>query len=727
MGKIFIIAEKKEVGIQIVSCLSNKDWEKEIKVVKGGYYEDNNHISSWAMGHLFSQKKPNELNENWGLWKPLNSIDEYKMKDMSSYLDKLKTPSFDKYKKNQIQVLKSLFERKDIDKIIICTDADAEGEAIGRDILSLNKNKNIPVYRMWNPFSFKSKDAVNEAMKKILPINDKKYENLYSQQKARSNADYLLGMKITKNLSEFNGAMFETGRLKGLLVSILAKRELDIKNFTPKTYWRVNGLLNNLKFNHFYKNDDNEETSSYFSKDRLKEALDVFNKNKNCGIVELNETKESTTKERPLPLSGTDFSNEMMKKYKISLDVCNKILSFLREEGLTSYQGTNGRYFSENDKDEALLCIDVASKYFKNEPLVKDIKFNIKSAIFDNKKAEKQNHPPLTVRAKIPNDAMFKELETKSKLPFLKESYELILKRVICHFLENDLILKQKIIISIDGYKFKLEGSKAINQGWRTFMNMEIKDNTFDATKIKVGDKIVFDSINLEEDLTTAPKLYTIQKLANMMLNVSKEINIMIDETDDKERKKELEFIKKTLNGAEGIGTDRTRPTIISQLEEFGFFETKGKDKEISLLEKGWIYYEVLPTALKDFKLCANWENSFENIRNGDLSLKEFISSVDEALFSMIEEIHSKPKKNSSSSSSSSSKTNNEELVVTAKTYRLGDKFLFKSFNFKDLTKTEALKLLKGETIEVKRVSKADKPYTLKIKFIGDGKVEVIN
>lgn len=73
--------------------------------------------------------------------------------------------------------------------------------------------------------------------------------------------------------------------------------------------------------------------------------------------------------------------------------------------------------------------------------------------------------------------------------------------------------------------------------------------------------------------------------------------------------------------------------------------KTKGKDKEISLLEKGWIYYEVLPTALKDFKLCADWENSFENIRNGDLSLKEFISSVDEALFSMIEEIHSKPKK----------------------------------------------------------------------------------
>ena len=73
MGKIFIIAEKKEVGIQIVSCLSNKDWEKEIKAVKGGYYEDNNYLSSWAMGHLFSQKKPNELNENWGLWKPLLS------------------------------------------------------------------------------------------------------------------------------------------------------------------------------------------------------------------------------------------------------------------------------------------------------------------------------------------------------------------------------------------------------------------------------------------------------------------------------------------------------------------------------------------------------------------------------------------------------------------------------------------------------------------------------
>lgn len=744
VGKIFIVAEKKEVGIQIVCSLQSKDWEKEIKTVKGGYYEDSKYISSWAMGHLFTQKKPSEINESWGLFHVLDSVDAYKMQEMSGFLDKLKTPSSDKFKKNQIQVLKKLFERNDIDKIIICTDADAEGEAIGRDILTLNKNSKTPVFRLWNSGSFKSKDSVDDSFSKILPINDKKYEFLFAQQKARSGSDYLLGMKITKNLTELYGNILETGRLKGLLISILAKKELDIKNFIPKPYWKVAGIIKKgatLKFPHFYKNEDNEEGSLIYTKEQVDSLLDICKKHSNTGIVDLNETKETISKERPLPLSGTDFANEMMKKFKISLDECNKILAFLREEGLTSYQGTNGRYFSKNDKEEVLMCINVGKEYFKSEPLIKSLNFDITSSIFNDKKAEKQNHTPLTVRAKIPNDSMFKELESKSKLPFLKESYELILKRVICNFLEEDLLLKQKVIISIDGNKFKLEGSKAIKQGWRELVGMEISDNTFDASSISIGSKIIFDSITTEEDLTTTPKLYTVQKLVNMMLNVSKEINALINESTDKDAKKELEEIKKTLKNAEGIGTDRTRPTIIKDLEEFGFFSTHGKEKEISLLKKGWEYFDVLPSALKSFKLCAEWETSLQDIRNGDLTYKEFIKQVDEMLYSMIEELHKGKKvvvsKRDNSSygsekkegaSSGFKKRDDDELVETPKTFRLGDNFVFKTIFGKNLTKSEAKKILLGEVVVLDRVSKEGKKYSPKVALSSskDGKVDML-
>lgn len=744
MGKVLIIAEKKEVGVQIVSCLSGLDWEKEILKVKGGYFENNKYISSWAMGHLFVQKRPHEVDSTWGLFSYFDNIEDYKMKDMTETLLKkgylFKTPSPDKYKKNQIAVLKKIFERNDIDKIIICTDADAEGEAIGRDILSLNKSKNIPIFRMWNSGSFKSPDAVDEAMKKLKPITDKKYINLYNQQKARNILDYSVGMKITKNITDTQGRMFETGRLKALLISILAKRELDIKNFVPKPLWKIYGMLGSLKIPHVYKDEEKNDVVSIYLKEQFENSLQICKNNNNTGIIKVLDKKKSSSSNRPLPLSGTDFSSEMIEKYKLSLDTCNEILSFLREEGYTSYQGTNGRYYSVNDKDEVLMCIDVAKKYYSKEPLIKTLNFDIKNPIFDDKKAEKQNHTPLSVRAKIPNDAIFKELEEKSKLPFLKESYELILNRVICHFLEADEFIKQKLVISIEDIDFVLDGIKPIKQGWRALLKSELKDTTFNDDGLKVGSKIKFDSIKTEESTTTKPKPYTVKKLLSMMMNVGKEINLMISETDDIEEKKRLEKIKKTLTNPDvgGIGTDRTRPNLVNELVKFEYISLKGKEQIISLLEKGWDIFDLLPFALKDFGLCANWEMAFEDIRNGDLSLEELVYKVDDELGKMIEEIHqknpiSKAKKrdftsNSPKKESNSKNTDSSTLIETPKTFKLGDKFVFKNALGKDLTKKEAEKILKGEEIEVKRVSATTKnEYKARIKLgsSNDGKIEV--
>jgi DNA topoisomerase III len=743
MGKkTFLIAEKKEVGIQIVSCLSNLDWEKELPKVKGGYFENSEYISSWAMGHLFVQKKPREIDANWGLFTFSESIEDYKLKEMTSLLInhpyKFKTPSNDKYKKNQIAVLKKIFERNDIDKIIVCTDADAEGEAIGRDILTLNKNKNIPIFRLWNTGSFKSPDAIKDSFSKLKPLSDKKYENLYKQQRARNTCDYMVGMKITKSITDTQGTIFETGRLKALLISILAKRELDIKNFKPRPLWKIYGELGSLKIAHSYKDEDNKEVVSIYDEKQMKDTLEICNRNKNIGLIELLEKNKTSTKERPLPMSGTDFSNEMMDKYKISLDNCNKILSFLREEGLTSYQGTNGRYFSKNDKDEVVMCIDVAKQYFKGEKIIESMKFDINNSIFNDKKAEKQNHTPLTVRAKIPNDTLFKDLEVKSKLPYLKEAYELILKRVICNFLEADELIKQKMVISIEDKKFILEGTKPIRQGWREILpSMKIKDTTFDDSELKVGSKVKFDSIKVEESTTTKPSVYTVKKLLSMMLNVSKELNLLIAESDDIDEKKRLEAIRKTLKSSDvgGIGTDRTRPTLVSELKDFEYIDIKGKDQTITLLEKAWKIYDLLPSALKDFGFCANWENKFEDIRNGDLGFEEFVLDVDSHLFKMIEEIHLKtpiskenkrePKASKDNSSAQESK---DVLIETPKTFKLNNKFVFKNALGKDLTKKEAEKILKGEQIEISRISNKTKtPYKAKIVLASsnDGKLEV--
>ena len=141
-------------------------------------------------------------------------------------------------------------------KIIIAADADAEGEAIGRDmIFRINPNIDIPIYRLWNTGSFKSKEAVEKSMRDIMPYDSEVYENLYDSQKARSNADFIAGMKVTKVLVDHYNKKFYVGRVKSVVVSLIGDRINEIKDFVPKKYYQISGKKEDLELSHFYYKD----------------------------------------------------------------------------------------------------------------------------------------------------------------------------------------------------------------------------------------------------------------------------------------------------------------------------------------------------------------------------------------------------------------------------------------------------------------------------------------
>jgi len=639
MSKILILTEKRSAGYEIASTLGDQKLGSDLNALdqlskKQGFLEGDNYILTWAAGHLYTQLSPKDIDPSYGLYQKLATPEEYKLKDMHKRIKKI--PSDSPNKSRQRKIIKDQLSRLDLQEIVIATDADAEGETIGRDMIFLTHPKvNVPIKRLWNTGSWKAKESVAKAMSNLMPYDDAKFESLYQSQLARSDCDYLTGMKLTKAAVDHYNKPFYIGRVKGVITSLVGNRELEIKNFKPSPFWKMVGKKGDLEMSHFYyaetgeKEDDGTpkvaKESNYFTKDDIDQVKGSLEADNLEVTVEKFDTETTVSKSRPLPLSGTDFATEMMGKYKISYTQCNDILQYLRDEGFTTYQGTNGRYFSKDDKVDVQASLEALKAYFG----MNEVDFTTDTYIFNDKKAAKQNHPPLSVTPKVPTEQDFSIWEN-NKLPKLKEAYEMIAKRIMVAFLEDDKIEKQHLIVSSkDGYKFELTGRKALVQGWRSFIGEEIEDTTFTSEDpLSPGSKLNLDSIEIKEGLTKAPALYSTKTLLATMLNVSRVVDHLIKDSEDPEQIKKYKEIKKLLKNAEGIGTDRTREGIINDLFENEIIQKDKKDA-LTLTPRGWELWKVYPEALKSIVLTATWENGFEAIRRGEKTHIEFISEVD--------------------------------------------------------------------------------------------------
>lgn len=641
--KILVLTEKREAASDMAATLGDPGLGNNASGLatlgkQQGYLEGETYLFTWAAGHLFSQIKPKEIDPEYGLYQRYEDLNLYKMPKLREEITHI--PTNDRYKQRQRKIIESLLSRNDVREIIIATDADAEGEAIGRDmVFKIKPDIDVPIKRFWNTGSFKARDAVSKAMKYLKPYNDDKFNNLYDSQVARSVSDYLTGMKITKTLTDLYGKPFYTGRVKSVIIALLGNRAREINNFVAKDFWQIKGKKDDLELSHFFYVDvedfdakgnpivKKEKQRNYYKKEEVDAAIQAT-KDRN-GTVEKMSTTTTSTKSRPLPLSGSDFASEMMGRYKISYGQCNAILDYLRQEGFTTYPGTNGRYFAPDDKEDVVNALNTANSYFD-----KNAEFTLKSYIFNAKKAAKQNHTPLSLTSKIPTP---KDLDTwaKHSLPRIQEAYELIGKRILVAFLEDDKIEKQELVIGLANgqYKFDLTGQKAIHQGWRTFMGMEIVDSTFKSNEpLKEGDKVTLDSIYVKTSKTKCPSPYTTKSLLDTLLNVTRVVDNLIKESEDPDTIQRYRKVKKALKNAEGIGTDRTRERIIKDLLENKMIASKGKKEVLSLTQAGDELYRVLPPKLKSVVLTANWENIFEGIRQGTIDAEKAIKNIDDTI-----------------------------------------------------------------------------------------------
>ena len=583
---IVIIAEKPSLARNIVAGIG------EMKK-NAGYYENKEYIVTWAYGHLFG----------------LCDIEEYSpTKENRWVMDNLPCfPSKFKFKlkddeKNgilkQFNIIKSLVNRNDVDKIVNAGDADREGEIIVRlcVINSLEKEKNF--LRLWLPDQ--TEETVKEALKDMK--NETEYNNLANEGFARTYIDWLYGVNLTRYATLKTGTLLRVGRVIIPIVKAIYDRDQQIKNFVQDVYYGIASkeLTNNEEIE--------LNSKEKFDKNDLKKANELCNKyNLEKAIVIDKKTKKDVLDPGKL-YSLSKLQNVLGKKYKMPMDKSLSIVQKLYEEGYLTYPRTNSEYLATNEKDKVKKII--SNLVSMNYP----IEFKDKKTIFDDSKIE--SHSALTPTYKVPKLNNLSEDE--------KIVYKTVFKRFVAVFCKEECkILKTEIKIKLGQLEeFTLKGTIILEQGFTKYDDNNLKDKIL--PNLEKGDIV---NINFKpiEKKTSSPKHYTIETLNNYLKNPFKDDKKNIDENDD------TEDYKAIFEGLE-LGTEATRTGIIENAIKSKYIELK---KDV---------YTILPNGEYLIESLNNMQISMDKYKTSELgkALKKVYHneiSIDDSVFLAKQEI----------------------------------------------------------------------------------------
>ena len=594
--KSLVLAEKPSVARDIARVL-------KCKQNRNGYIEGDNYIVTWALGHLVTLADPEEYNKRYKTW----NMEDLPMLPKESKLVVIKQTS------KQFYTVKDLMHRKDVDKIIIATDAGREGELVARWIIE-KANVKKPIQRLW--ISSVTDKAIKDGFNNLK--DGKKFENLYESAQGRAEADWIVGINATRALTVKYNAQLSCGRVQTPTLAIIAQREEDIKKFKPKDYYGIEVETKDLTF---IWQDKNKNTRS-FSKENIDRVMSNI-KNKDLKVVEVNKNYKKTFSKGLYDL--TELQRDANRIFGFSAKETLSIMQNLYERHkILTYPRTDSRYLSDDMVDtlkDRVKAIDISqySKYAR-EILKKPIKAN--KSFVDNKRVTDHH-------AIIPTEERVRLSELNSNE---KKIYDLVIKRFLSVLYDPFEYEQTTIRAHIGDEYFIAKGKRIIKEGWKEiYSNIDEDEETDDDIKDQILPIIDKGNILKVENLyqttgKTKPPAYfnegtllsAMENPAKYMDNNSKELTKILEETG-------------------GIGTVATRADIIEKLFSTFLIESKGKD--ILVTSKGRQLLDLVPEDLKSPALTAQWEKKLNLIAEGKLKRDSFVNDMKEYSKSIIKEI----------------------------------------------------------------------------------------
>ena len=587
MTKIAVLTEKPSVG---------KDVARVLRCHKtgNGYYEGDQYIVTWALGHLVTLADPEVYDDKYKEWR---------LEDLPMLPRPLKLTVI-KQSARQFHTVKEQLSRKDVSAIVIATDAGREGELVARWILEKAAIAK-PLKRLW--ISSVTDKAIQQGFSLLKPGKD--YENLYASALARSEADWYVGLNATRALTVKFNAQLSCGRVQTPTLAIIAQREQEIQKFTPRTYYGLSAHADKLQL--VWQDHKTKDTKT-FDKTYCDKILKAMRQCEEAVIVEVDKTNKKQFS--PGLYDLTELQRDANKMYGFSAKETLGIMQKLYEQHkVLTYPRTDSRYLSSDIVATLPERVRACGVGPFTKPAFTIGKQPIKpnsSFVDDNKVSD--HHAIIPTEQTV----ILTALSDKER-----KIYELVVKRFLAVLLPPCEYEQVTAKAKIGDQTFVAKGKTILAPGWKILNHHDYDEDEqsgdiIDQTlpPLKQGDSLKITTVTMTTGHTKPPAPFTEGTLLTAMENPAK---YMVDGD---------EGLKKTLGETGGLGTVATRADIIEKLTSSFLIEKRGKD--IVITSKGRQLLELVPDDLRSPSLTAEWEQKLSLIAKGKLSRQNFIDEI---------------------------------------------------------------------------------------------------
>ena len=586
--KLLVLAEKPSVAREIARVLKCNNKNK-------GYFEGPKYVVTWALGHLVTLAEPEEYDKKYKEWK---------MEDLPMLPEKMKLKVI-RETSHQFTQVRNLMKRNDLSELVIATDAGREGELVARWIMILGGWRK-PFRRLW--ISSQTDKAINEGFDNLK--NGHSYDSLFDAALCRAQADWLIGLNVTRALTCKFNAQLTAGRVQTPTLSLIIDREEEIQKFVPKDYWTIEADFKEYVGEWRSSNGD----SRIFSEDKAKEIAEKIKGHK--GVI--TEVKiESKSELPPLLYDLTELQRDANKRYAFSAQKTLSVLQGLYERyKIVTYPRTDSRYISSDIVPTLPSRLDAINvePYSKFAKTVLGKKINATKRLVDNSKVTDHH-------ALIPTEQKLKltELDADDK-----KLYDLIARRFLSALYPPYKFDSVTIVTNINGENFYSNGRIVKDLGWRAVSNKisESDEAVQNLTAQQKGSSKGVLGVKLNKSKTKPPARYTEASLLTAMESPGKFI--------------EDEELREAIKGG-GLGTPATRADIIEKIIYNNYIERHGK--ELVPTSKGKQLVNLVPSELKSPELTAEWETRLSDIAKGKGDKNRFISDIREDAVELVKRV----------------------------------------------------------------------------------------
>ena len=587
MGKSLVLAEKPSVGKDLAGILGCRQ--------KGeGCMIGDRYIVTWSLGHLVTLADPEAYSKDYKTW----SMESLPMLPSKMKLVVIKETS------KQFNVVQALLGRADITEVIIATDAGREGELVARWIL-MKAGCKKPAKRLW--ISSYTDKAVRDGFSNLRPAKD--YYNLYLSAEARSEADWLVGLNVTRALTCKHNASLSAGRVQTPTLAMIVAREQEIKNFIPKEFFNIKALFPG--FNATWVSAGSS-SRSYNREDAEAVIQRVSGKPAIVGEIQ----KQYKQKSPPAAYDLTELQRDANRKYAYSAKETLSIMQSLYEHHkLLTYPRTDSRYITDDivpTLPERLRSTAVGPYKELAASLIKAQPLRVKYIVNNSKVSD--HH------AIIPTEEM---VNLSYLTPEERNVYDLVVRRFFAVLMPAFEYEETKLTVQVGKERFTAKGKMIRAPGWKAAYGHEITSEEDDdeedvkeqtLPQLQQGSRLTAKSYEIVSGKTKPPARYNEATLLTAMENPG-----------GKEMSDDVRAILKTTSG---LGTPATRADIIEKL--FSSFCIERRGKEIVPTSKGIQLIGLVPEDLRSAVLTAEWEQELALISKGQAKKDEYITQMRE-------------------------------------------------------------------------------------------------